>query len=364
MSISAVVLCAGKAQRFAEDKLKLPLGGILVCQRAAQAFADVRQIDQIVVVAPKEDLGFYRALFASYTVVAGGDTRQQSVKAALAAVTGDQVLVHDGARPNVSKALIERVVDALAHHDAVVPTIPLTDSLVGPDGYCDRNLYRQVQTPQGFHTELLRRCLEGATKDYTDEGSLVAQSTAVYYVDGEVQNRKLTYPVDYLGLAGDVRTGIGYDIHRLGENRRLVLCGVDIPYPLGLVGHSDADCCLHAVMDAMLGAVGLPDIGHYFPNTAECKDADSKHLVSIIKAEIAQKNASVTDVSLYVVAEQPHLSPYIDQMRANLAEMLSIDPAHVGIGVTTNEAVPVRIDDLMTTQAIAAMAVVTVRIAH
>ena len=364
MSNSAIVVCAGNSTRFAEDKMMLPLGGSTVCQQAVRAFATHPRISQVIVVAPADKQELYRALLPDCTVVKGGATRQRSVAAALAEVREAHVLVHDGARPNVSSTLIDRVIDALRTHPAVVPVVPLTDSLLGADGYCDRTLYRAVQTPQGFDTALLRRAFDAAPEGYTDEGSLVAQTVPVHYVDGDVVNRKITYPVDYYGARGDLVYGVGYDIHRLAERRRLVLAGVDIPYRLGLEGHSDADVCLHAAMDAMLSAVGLPDIGHHFPNTPEWKDADSRRMLAVVVDMLRSRGASVCALTLSVVAEAPRLAPYVDAMRRSVAQALHITEDKVGLTVTTNEGVPMRLGDLVTRDAIAAVAVATVQIAR
>jgi len=361
MKISAIVVAAGNATRFACDKMALPLADSTVCQAAVRAFTTHPDVSQVVLVVPQDKVPQYRTLLADCTVVAGGKTRAESVQAGLRVATGDHVLVHDGARPNVSRALIDRVLCAMGEHSAVVPTIATGDSLVGPAGYCDRSQYRLTQTPQGFETALLRKCFADAQRQFTDEGALVAETVEVYQVEGDAANRKLTYPVDYYGIRGDLRYGIGYDIHRLKEGRRLVLGGIEIDYKKGLDGHSDADCCLHALMDAALSAMGLADIGHYFPNTPQWKDADSADLLANVMQTLAQKNARIVAASMSIIAEAPRLGPYIDVMRKHIAALLQIDPDAVGIGATTNEGVPMPVADLATTEAIACIAEVTVQ---
>ena len=362
MKISAVVLCAGSSLRFGSDKMSLPFGGVTVREASVAAFSSRRDISEVIVVAPAEALDAYRAAFPTCTVVAGGNTRQESVICALPYVGGDYVLIHDGARPNVSPAVIDRVIEALSTHPAVVPVVDIADSVIYEGRYVDRQQVKRVQTPQGFRTDLLRQYIPSAPADYTDEGSLIAQYCSVLWVEGDVENAKLTHPVDYYGLSGEMRTGAGYDIHRLERGRRLVLCGVEIPYDKGAVAHSDGDCCLHAVMDAMLSAVGLADIGHYFPNTAEWKGADSADLLAIVRGELTKLGASVVNVSMSVVCERPKLAPYLGPMKARLATLLGIAEHSIGISVTTNEGVAMHVDDLVTGDAVAAFATALVRI--
>lgn len=364
MNSSAIILCAGAGTRMGVDKMRLAFAGWDVRRAVCRTFEAERRVRHIIVVAPPDAVETYRNELPQYTVVAGGATRRQSVLAALAVVEDPYVLIHDGARPQVSAALVGRVLDALTTDKAVIPTVPLTDSIVGTDGvYRDRAAYRAVQTPQGFDTALLRRCCEMDTAEDTDEGALVARHYAVTYVEGETNNRKLTHAVDYYGLQGDLRQGIGYDIHRIAEGRRLVLCGVPIPCEWGLLGHSDADAPLHALMDAALSAVGLKDIGYYFPATPQWKDADSAHLVGIVRDLLAAVGARVVSASIAIVAEAPRLAPYVDAMRTRVAAILDLAIDHVGITVTTNEGVAMRGDwtDLAGEGAIAAMAVAVVQ---
>ena len=361
MKCSAIVLCAGESTRFGAEKTVLSIGGRPAWAVAVAAFAHMDEVSEIVLVVPEDKVATYTRLAPECQVVAGGATRGESVRNALPYVHEDYVLIHDGARPNVHKAVIERVLVALGEADAVVPVIPATDSLIQDGVYVDRDTVRAVQTPQGFKTALLCDCLQKADGGYTDEGSLVAETHPVTFVEGDAANRKLTYPVDYYGLAGQVHAGVGYDIHRLVEGRRLILGGVEIPCDKGLLGHSDGDCVLHAVMDACLSAVGLKDIGHYFPNTERWAGADSADLLAIVMGKLHEQNAALCNVSVAIVCKAPRLAPHIDAMRLRLSALLGVDEASVGISATTNEGVAMRVDDLVTEDAIAAFATVTVR---
>ena len=361
MKISVIVLMAGGSTRFGADKTSLPLSGATVRDQAMAAFAEREDVAELILAVPKDQLDAYRTAYPSAKVAAGGNTRQESVKNALAEVSKTYVLIHDGARPSVSTAVIDRVIDALGTYDAVVPVVDVADSLIYEGRYLDRSRAKAVQTPQGFRTELLKTYVDLSDGTYTDEGSLMEAYTHVHTVAGDVRNRKLTNPVDYYGLAGEVLTGVGYDIHRLEEGRKLVLAGVEVPYSKGAVAHSDGDCCLHALMDAMLSSVGLSDIGHYFPNTDEWKGANSADLMTIVKDKLAMQGASIVNASVSIVCERPKLAPYIDAMKARLADLLGISQASVGIAATTNEGVAMHAEDLVEGDAVAAFATVLVR---
>ena len=363
MKISAIIVAAGQASRYGKDKLALSLGKGTVLDTTVEAFLCHKRIQQVIVVVAQQQVKEAKARYQACTVVAGGKTRAQSVQNGLAQVKYHHVLVHDGARPNVSTALIDRVAKALANYPAVVPVVPICDSLVRDEVYCARDQYGAVQTPQGFETKLLIHCMATAEKEYPDEGSLVADYVPVHFVEGDVANRKLTYPVDMTGLAGEVCYGIGYDIHRLVDNRPLVLGGVPIDYPKGLEGHSDADCVLHAIMDAMLSSISAGDIGHLFsPQDERWKGADSADLLRIVMEILNKKGAYVCHVSISIIAEQPHLAPYVEAIQQRIGQLLTIPKQQIGITVTTNETVPLALPFAPpTVDAIAAMAVVTIR---
>ena len=369
MKSSAVVVCGGRSARFGEDKLALPLKGGTVAKGAVQVFLRHPLVDKVIAVVPKGEIERYQRLLGdTILVVEGGDTRTESVKAGLGAVDTPYVLVHDGARPLVSVELIDRVLTTLEKHPdcGVVPTVAMDEAVVGGDGYVDRATLRRVQTPQGFDTAKLRECLEKG--DFADEGSAYAARYPVLYVEGDPQNRKLTHPVDYYGILGRITTGIGYDIHRLSAGRKLVLGGVTIPHDKGLLGHSDADCVLHAVMDACLSAVSLPDIGHYFaPNDPKWEGADSGKLLKIVLNEVAGAGGTLVGLSVAIVAEEPKLSPYVDSIKAKIACLCNLDVSLIGVTVTTNEKVPIDVkEDFLHrvggVDAIAAIAQATVRV--
>jgi len=292
--------------------------------------------------------------------VPGGARRQDSVTAGLDEV-GDAaiVVVHDGARPFAEPSLFTSVVRAVANGaDAAIAAVPVTDTLKRVvDGRVvqtlDRTAFALAQTPQAFRRAALETALataatRGAT--VTDEATLVEEmGGTVVVVPGDASNLKLTNPEDLAvaqaiaqsrGAARQppVRTGIGYDVHKLVPGRRLLLGGVEIPFDRGLDGHSDADALLHAIADALLGAAALGDIGAHFPPTDPAfKNADSLVLLAAVGALLVATGYHVLNVDATVIAEAPRLMPYVERMRAAIAGSLSLDVDQVGVKATTNE---------------------------
>lgn len=291
-------------------------------------------------------------------MVSGGATRQESVWRGLQALSGqcDGVLVHDGARCLVTADVIQRCMVSVEKCGTGVAAVPVTDTIktVSDANIAldtpNRTSLRAVQTPQGFKTDLLRRAHEQAQRDGflgTDDASLVERlGVPVQLTEGSRRNIKLTTPEDLLMAEAffaeqalpALRVGQGYDVHRLVEGRPLILCGVTIPHTLGLLGHSDADVALHGLMDAMLGAMALGDIGKHFPDTDEAYRGISsmlllRHVVALLKAH----HARVTNCDVTIVAQKPKLLPYIPQMRQNVADALELPLARVNIKATTTE---------------------------
>ncbi|MBR6525889.1 MAG: 2-C-methyl-D-erythritol 2,4-cyclodiphosphate synthase [Clostridia bacterium] len=355
MSICAVILCGGSGSRMGtkESKTLLTLGGepaVIRCAKAFHACAD----HTVLVVRPEEE-PLFRSLFQDfhlplYQVAYGGDTRQQSVKNALNALPEDCdiVLIHDGARAMVSEAVIRRVIDSAREHGSGIPAVPVKDTIKEAhenivSRTLDRSCLYAMQTPQGFQTELLLKAHRSATQDCTDDAALLENMQyPVYLVDGDPLNFKLTTPEDYQ-MAKSLfpalpRIGTGFDAHRLVEGRRLILCGVEVPYEKGLLGHSDADVALHALTDAMLGAMAMGDIGKLFPDSdMSFKDISSVLLMERAYAKIKEKGYRLGNCDVTIVAQKPKLSPYIEAMRANIARALETDISQVSVKATTTE---------------------------
>ncbi len=353
LKVSAIICAAGKGERagFTKNKLLAPLYGAPAIWHTLKKF-DVEEIGEVVVAASKEDFEEISALCApfGYRVVTGGKTRTETVKRALAAVTGEIVLIHDGARPFLSKKLILDCVDGVKKFGSAVCAVKLTDTAVCAHfglvtDTLDRNATFRVQTPQGFMTEDIRRAYELAgDKVYTDDSAVYGEFIApARLIGGEETNIKLTYKEDFNReiplLAACGRTGFGVDVHAFGKKQNfLKLCGVEIPCDMGLIAHSDGDVALHAVMDACLAAAGLKDIGHYFPDKDPAfKGADSAKLLKKVVALIGEKGLKVGGLSVAIQAEKPQLAPFIDEMVLRLASLTGADREKISITAGTSE---------------------------
>ena len=343
--ISLIITAAGKGARTGLDynKMLYKIDGETVLEKVFNVFKDTGLFEEYIVTANESDLVEFRNILPPYVkIVIGGSSRTQSVHNAVKQVTGKYVLIHDGARPFVSKDVIKRVVDSVIEKGTGITAIPTVntlckctneeiESVLGKDGYY------QVQTPQGFITEEIAWAFDKITTEvYPDESSLYLKYIGTpHLVLGEESNVKLTYKED---LTPDYRFGVGYDTHQLVENRKLILGGVEIPHDKGLLGHSDADVLTHAIMDAMLSALSLRDIGYHFPdNDEKYKGASSILLLKKVMALIEEKGYKVKNVSASILAQKPKLLGYIPAISENLAKELGVTINDVGIGATTTE---------------------------
>jgi 2-C-methyl-D-erythritol 4-phosphate cytidylyltransferase / 2-C-methyl-D-erythritol 2,4-cyclodiphosphate synthase len=411
-----VIPAAGRARRFGsgENKIWAKIGGLSVLERTLAAFSTHPAIARVVVVAGEQDLPRVRETaarchrIAEIDLVAGGDTRAESVRNGLAALPDeiDLVLVHDAARPLVSRSLVDRIIDATLRTGAAVPGLPLSDTVKRTDsaGMVRATVPRTasvegaslagltaVQTPQGARLAELRRAyslFDFRSSEPTDEASLIeAMGGDVEVVPGDPANIKITRPED-LDLAErllepfaasesrsltadpqallhapfpEYRTGFGYDVHAFAApnaGRKLFLGGIEIDHDRGLEGHSDADVLLHAVCDALLGAVGLGDIGIQFPNTDETyRGISSLRLLEVVAGRVAAAGWQTVNIDCTVVAEAPKLMPHRLRMQETIAACLGIAPERVSVKATTSE----KLGFIGRSEGMAAWAVVTVR---
>lgn len=295
------------------------------------------------------------------TVVAGGERRQDSVARGLSALSADVeiVLVHDGARPFATPGLVERVARAAERGGAAVPVIDVPDTVKRIEAgggkrtvlsTLDRSLLGLAQTPQGFRRDVLENAYASlGDEEVTDDASAVELSGhEVVVVQGDPDNVKVTLSSDLLharlrenrrlGLDARARAGTGSDCHRLVEGRKLILCGVEVPFEKGLAGHSDADVATHAVCDALLGAVAEGDIGRRFPShDPRYEGISSLLLLDRVVRIVGERGYVVGSIDVTIVAERPRLAPHVDGMRRVLARTLGIDADHVSVKATTTE---------------------------
>jgi 2-C-methyl-D-erythritol 4-phosphate cytidylyltransferase/2-C-methyl-D-erythritol 2,4-cyclodiphosphate synthase len=305
--------------------------------------------DPVVVAIPEGGEAAAGEALAGLAVrlVTGGAMRQQSVANALAAAAAsERVLIHDAARPIVPRAVIERLLDALAEHPGAIPVLPVVDSLaVDQDGVmtgsANREALRRVQTPQAFRTAPIldaHRAWTGEPTAGDDAQVLRAAGGSVALVAGDEALAKLTVAEDFMVAGPSVRVGTGFDVHRLAPGEELWLCGVRIEHAMGLAGHSDADVALHAVVDALLGAVGAGDIGQHFPpSDPQWKGAPSSRFVEHAMVLVAQAGYRVGNIDVTLICEAPKIGPHRDAMRASLASLAQVDLGAVNIKATTTE---------------------------
>lgn len=354
--ISAIICAAGKGERagFEKNKLLAPLFGAPALYHTLEKF-NLTEIDEVIVTSSKDDFGEISALASpfGFKVVLGGKTRTESVKNALSAVTGDIVLVHDGARPFVSREIILNCIRSVKEYGSGICAVKATDTTVGcEDGKIIQRLERdklyRLQTPQGFFTKDLRLAYEQANgEDFTDDSAVYGKyiaSPAIF--DGSESNIKLTFKEDFSrGIpplpAVDCKSckiGFGVDTHAFGEGTSVTLAGVKIPCGKGLIAHSDGDVIAHAVMDALLSGAGLKDIGHYFPDTDDkYLNADSICMLTQVCKIIRERGYAPSNISITVQAETPRLSPHIENMVQNIANACNIAKQNCAISAGTCE---------------------------
>lgn len=357
--VTGILAAAGSGQRAGAAKQWIDLGGESVLRRSARALAGCPEVDALVVVVPPGDEGRGEAALSALgkpaRAVAGGPVRADSVRNGLAAAADAAVvLVHDAARPFLTADLASRVARAAARDGAALAALPVTDTVKrvaeGTEpprvaATLDRNTLWLAQTPQGFRRELLLRAYERAGAEAagaTDESLLVERmGEPVTLVPGEPGNFKITGPEDLARarslVEAPVAVGVGYDTHRFAPGRKLVLGGAEFEGD-GLLGHSDADACAHAIGDAVLGAAGLGDLGRHFPDTdPRWKDASSLALLAEIARKAAERGFRVGNADVTLAARRPKIAPRAEEMRANLARALGIAPAQVNVKATTGE---------------------------
>ena len=349
--VIAIIVAAGRGKRLGSSLPKqfLKVRGRTILEMSVKAFEQNKYVDEIFVDANADYCELTEKLCRGFSkfkkIVAGGAERQDSVRAALDCLRGENgiVLVHDAARPFVSEAVINAVIEGTADFGAAIPTVPAKDTIRQVDGTGSRTLQREtlacVQTPQGFRISLLKHAFEKAQAEGflgTDDASLVERmGINISMVQGEDANRKITTRED---LETEMRIGTGYDVHRLVEGRPLVLCGEQIPYEKGLLGHSDADVALHALMDAMLGAAGLGDIGKHFPDTDErYRGISSMKLLQKTAELLREAGYFLGNADITIIAQRPKIAGYIPKMRANIAEIMNCDENKINIKGTTTE---------------------------
>ena len=349
-TVSAVIVAAGASTRMGFDKLAYEWEGKTVLWRSLQAFAGHPAVDEIVLVTDPGRPYVREAVkttAAEIRLVEGGATRPESVARGLAAATGEYVAIHDAARPFVSREVITRALEESLRSGAAAPAVPVKDTVKQAAGGLvratpERSTLFAVQTPQCFRREQYLSLLEQVDAEgVTDDCSVYERAgLPVRLTEGSYENLKITTREDLPARKehAAMRIGHGYDVHKLVENRKLILGGVEIPWEKGLLGHSDADVLVHAVMDALLGAAAKGDIGHLFPDSDPAyKGADSVRLLEEVGRILEDDGWRAENIDATILCQRPKLAPYIPAMRERLARALGMDVGAVSVKATTEE---------------------------
>lgn len=350
-SFAAIVVAAGKGLRAGQPLPKqfAMWRGKPVLRHSVETLLDAGARPLVIAVPPDGEQAVLDALagLEGFALVAGGTTRQQSVKKALAAVdSAERILIHDAARPDLPLPVIERLLAALEHHPGAIPVLPVIDSLsVENDGVMSgtapREQLRRVQTPQAFRFDAIFRAHQ-AWQDEASAGDdaqvLRANGGIVAHVQGNERLAKLTFAEDFMVQQPSIRIGMGFDVHRLVEGEELWLGGIRLDHSKGLSGHSDADVALHAIVDALLGAVANGDIGSHFPpSDPRWKGASSDRFLEHAARLVREAGYGVGNVDLTIICEAPKIGPHRDAMRTRIADLLGVDIALVSVKATTTE---------------------------
>jgi len=375
------VVAAGQGNRFGGPlpKQYLPLAGATVLRHAVSALTGHPRIAEVLVVIRPEDRARFEQAVAGLAVlppVGGGATRQDSVRLGLEALAPhcpDRVLIHDGARPFPDEALVDRIIDGLDRAAAAIPCLPLSDTIKRAENDAiretiDRSLLWRAQTPQGFQFDAILAAHRAAVgRRLTDDAAVAeAAGLAPLVVAGSEDNLKITTPQDLTAAErliaarlGDIRVGQGFDVHPFAPGDHVSICGVKIPHSMSLAGHSDADVGLHALTDAVLGAIAAGDIGMHFPPSeprwrGAASDQFLRHAADLVQAQ----GGVVTAVDVTIICEGPRIAPYRTAMIERVAAILCLATNRVSVKATTTE----KLGFTGRSEGIAAQAVATLRL--
>jgi 2-C-methyl-D-erythritol 4-phosphate cytidylyltransferase / 2-C-methyl-D-erythritol 2,4-cyclodiphosphate synthase len=355
----ALIVAAGRGQRFgaASPKQYVDLGGKPLLRHSLETFVRHPEIGAVRVVIHGDDRALYESTAAGLSLlgpVNGGATRQESVRIGLESlkdIKPSRVLIHDAARPLVDAALIDRMLAALEAAPGAVPALPVADTVKRAAGghvaeTLDRRSLWRAQTPQAFrYNDIMAAHIAASGRELTDDAAVAeAAGLSVALVEGAEENFKVTTEADLhrarqlLSPAVDIRTGNGFDVHRFGPGDRIMLCGIAVPHDHGLIGHSDADAGLHALTDAILGAIGAGDIGqHFSPDDPRWRGADSSQFLAHAGSLVRERGGRILSADITLICERPKVGPHRAAMVARVAAILGLDPARVSVKATTTE---------------------------
>ena len=345
-NISLILLAAGSSSRFNQKVKKqwIRIDDKPLWQFVADNFQKTSLFNNIYITASKDDIS-YMQNFGDYQIILGGETRQESIKNVLKHINDEYVIISDIARACIDIQTIKKLIEKKESFDVVVPYLNVSDTVVYDDKTINRENLKRIQTPQISKTDVLKKALQTSAQ-YTDESSaIVAYGGKRGYIKGSLEADKITFIEDLKKIPclkaplADIFSGIGFDVHQFDDTKSyMVLCGEKIKCGFGCKAHSDGDVALHALIDALLGACGMGDIGELFPDTDEkYAGIDSKKLLKDVVTKIHNYGYKIINVDLTIIAQTPKLSSYKNIFRNNIAKILEIEPIKVNIKATTTE---------------------------
>jgi len=344
--ITLVILCAGESSRFqfTTKKQWLRIGDIPLWLFVTNRLKSYSKFTRIIIVGHKNELNYMKKFDSSLIFVAGGNTRQNSMKNALQEVTTQYVMVTDVARACIPKVVIKQLIKNRKKASCIVPVLNVSDTVIYKEKTINRDDVKLIQTPQLSDTAILKQALD-TKKEFTDDSSAIKNiGKKIFYINGSVKAKKLTFGDELNDIkclkkpSKDFFTGIGIDIHQFEDNKQMVLGGVNIDSPFGFKAHSDGDVAIHSIIDALLGAIGAGDIGEFFPDSdQQYKNIDSKELLKYIVKFISNIGYTIVNVDLTILAQVPKINPYKLKIQSKLAKLLQLPQHKVNIKATTAE---------------------------
>ncbi|RXJ91782.1 bifunctional 2-C-methyl-D-erythritol 4-phosphate cytidylyltransferase/2-C-methyl-D-erythritol 2,4-cyclodiphosphate synthase [Arcobacter sp. CECT 8983] len=344
--VTLIVLCAGNSTRFGLQTKKqwLRIDNQPLWLFVTKRLENLYKFDKVIITSSKDELAYMQNFSDDYEFIAGGDTRQQSMKNSLENVDSEYVMVTDVARACIPEDVIFSLINSKENADCIVPVLKVNDTVIYNEETINRDNVKLIQTPQLSRTTILKTALE-TDKEFTDDSSAIkATGGSIFYLEGSIKSKKLTFGDDLKELSclsapsNNFFTGTGYDIHPFEDNKKMYLGGVNIDVPYGFKAHSDGDVLIHSLIDALLGACGAGDIGEFFPDTDdEFKNIDSKILLQKIVEFIYNVGYEIVNVDLTIIAQQPKINPYKNEIKKSIASLLNIEKQFVNIKATTAE---------------------------
>ncbi len=345
VGLTLILLAAGSSSRFGCDVKKqwLRIEHKPLWQFVAHKCVETKLFDEIIITSSKEDITFMKN-YDTFTFIEGSTTRQKSLLNALKKVETEYVLVSDIARACIDKEFLKQIISKKGEADCIVPYLQVSDTIVYEDNTIDRDKVKRIQTPQLSRTSILKKALNSDI-EYTDESSaIVANGGSRKFINGKDDANKITFLQDLNTMkclkkpSTDTLTGTGFDVHAFEKNKKMYLAGIEIDTDFGFKAHSDGDVAIHALIDALLGASGMGDIGDMFPDSSdEFKDIDSKILLQRVVKNIYNFGFIIVNVDITIAAQTPRIGKYKLQMRKTIANILRCDSSRVNIKATTTE---------------------------